>query len=405
MLKINSDHKLFLVVIALFAALPPFAIDTYSPALTNITSYFKVSATLGISTFTSYFIGFAIGIITWGPLSDVYGRRKILRIGATLYLISSLLCPLSQTFQQLIIARSGQGFGDAACVTIAFATIRDCYSGQKLLHTLSSLGSIMILAPIVAPIIGVMIISSTHNWKDIFHFLSLYGVVLLILVNFIPETINPELQVRSIKTAFMQYKNHLFNLKFLLFSGMSCLTFSAMFSYIGSSAVIYFKIYNTTSFEYALFFAGDGVAILCANLLLKKLTYKLKIINIQTITLLMSLCVLTIAVCLAHFMTLGVASFFALTFVSSFFMSLLSNTSGMSALNQVHHAFGSAVSLQNGTKFLLAGFANSLMENYIYQVLGVKLFEQQLGCILLAGGLFCIYLLVNAAHKTASTKK
>lgn len=99
---LDQNGKLMLVVLALFKFLPTFALYTYSPAIPEISIFFGVTQQRVLETFTSYYIGFSIGILIWGVFSDIYGRKKILQLGAYLYVISSIICPLSREFYVLV---------------------------------------------------------------------------------------------------------------------------------------------------------------------------------------------------------------------------------------------------------------------------------------------------------------
>ena len=68
---VKKDSKIFLLILAFLAMLPPFAVNTYAPAIPNIASQFNVHPSDVIFTFTTYFIGFSIGMLLWGSLSDM----------------------------------------------------------------------------------------------------------------------------------------------------------------------------------------------------------------------------------------------------------------------------------------------------------------------------------------------
>jgi Bcr/CflA subfamily drug resistance transporter len=393
---INKNSKLMIIFIAIFCALPPFAIDTYSPAIPSIAAYFNILPTLVISTFTSYLAGFAGGIILWGPLSDVYGRRKILIIGACLYLISSIICPLSSNYEELVWARFGQGFGDAACATVAMAIARDCFSGQNLVKVLATIGTIFMVAPIVAPIIGALIIHKTNHWQSIFHFLTGYGIVLLLLSFLIPETITDNLRVRNIKSAFYHYLDHCTNRSFLLPVYGATLVRCSMFSFIGTSAIIYIKIYHTSEIIYAILFGLNGVSIIFANLLLKKISNTIKLRQLQIIGTLGAIASLIIGYSLISTFPHTLYIFVIVALFTAFFSSISSNTLNADALNQIQHSFGTATSINQFSQFLFAGIANYIISKCDPQGLNITLITEQ---IILMLCVFCLINFMKATHR------
>lgn len=110
---ITRNSKLFPIILALFAALPPLAVNTYAPAIPLIASDFGVSNSTVLTTFATYFIGFSFGMLFWGAVSDKYGRKKVIIIGSVIYIISTILCSYSYNFRMLEIMRLLQGLSDS----------------------------------------------------------------------------------------------------------------------------------------------------------------------------------------------------------------------------------------------------------------------------------------------------
>ncbi len=158
MRQITSKNRYFIAILAMFGALPPFAINTYTPAIPDIAKYFSITESSVIVTMTTYFVGFALGMLVWGAFSDRYGRKKILIIGMAMYIFSTIVCSFCEEFSTLSFMRFIQGFGDSTGAIIALSVARDCYSGKKLTIVMASILIIMMLAPITAPIIGSILI-------------------------------------------------------------------------------------------------------------------------------------------------------------------------------------------------------------------------------------------------------
>ena len=162
---IKKESRLLIIMLALYAALPPFAIDTYMPAFGLISKYFSVPIQHIIVSITTYFVGFGLGMLIWGALSDRYGRKKVLMAGMLMYIISTVLCAISSDFETLTWMRLIQGLGDSSGSVIAMAIARDCYEGKHLTKTIASMVMIMMAAPIISPIIGSLIVNLSGRWQ------------------------------------------------------------------------------------------------------------------------------------------------------------------------------------------------------------------------------------------------
>ena len=251
---IRKGSLTLVFIVTIFAALPPFAIDTYMPAFNEIGAYFSVSNYELTKSISTYFLGFAIGMLFWGAITDRFGRRKPLIIGMAIYLASSILCSLSTSYDMLLAMRFIQGLGDSSGAIISMAILRDCYKGVRLMRMISIISMTFMIAPIIAPIIGSIIIYQTNNWKDIFHFLTIYGIILLPLSFFIPETLNPKKRILSVFDNFTIYIKHFKNIPFMICTIITGLSFAALFSFISSSSILILDYLKLGYLQYCLLF-------------------------------------------------------------------------------------------------------------------------------------------------------
>ncbi|MDC9615735.1 multidrug effflux MFS transporter [Xenorhabdus khoisanae] len=156
----------------------PQIIETiYSPALTNIANGFSVSSEQAAQTLSLYFFAFALGVVVWGRMCDVIGRRPTIIAGLSLYGFASLLALLTQQFWLLLVARMLSAFG-AAVGSVGTQTImRDTYRGEELARVFSIMG----IALAASPAIG-MVSGSTLNYfagyKAVFAGLAILAAIL-----------------------------------------------------------------------------------------------------------------------------------------------------------------------------------------------------------------------------------
>jgi len=181
------------VLLAGLMALNAFAIDAMIPALPAI------GDELGVATHNNrqlvvltYFLGFGVGQIFWGPLADRFGRKPVLAIGVALYASFALLCGIAGSFPLLIAGRVAMGASAAVTRVLVIAMVRDLFEGEAMARVMSLVFMVFMLVPVLAPNIGQGILL-VGPWRAIFWVLAGYGAVMW-LWSFLrlPETLHPE---------------------------------------------------------------------------------------------------------------------------------------------------------------------------------------------------------------------
>ncbi len=179
----------FIALIAAMTAMTAMTIDINLPAIPVTARDLGTSLTMAQLTVTVFFGGFAIGQLLWGSLSDRIGRKPGILIGTVLYEIATVGCALAPDIGTLLTLRVIQGIGAGAGAVLGRAIIRDLFQGAQMARILSLVMAAFILAPIVAPSIGAVILTFA-SWRWIFGFLAIYGAVVLVLAAvFLDETL------------------------------------------------------------------------------------------------------------------------------------------------------------------------------------------------------------------------
>ena len=186
------------LLLAMLTALGPLSMDMYLPSLPDIAHVLDAPVARTQLTISSYLIGFAVGQMIYGPLSDRYGRRPVLLAAVALYLASTLACAAAQSVDLLIAARLLQGISGSGAIVLARAIVRDVYSGVQAARELSLMGSISATAPIVAPMIG-GVLQAGFGWRANFFCMSVGGLIaLLVAGRLLPETLRPDNRAESL---------------------------------------------------------------------------------------------------------------------------------------------------------------------------------------------------------------
>lgn len=177
-----------LVLVTALLMFPQIAETIYSPALTDISSRFSVSAPQAALTLSVYFIGFAIGVLLWGGFSDRYGRRPALLAGLGVYALGCLMALWATDFSLLLAARIVTAAGAATGSVVTQTVLRDCYHGRQLVGIFSFIG----LALAVSPAVGVYIgggLTALWGMRGVFSALALLAAALLLsCLALMPET-------------------------------------------------------------------------------------------------------------------------------------------------------------------------------------------------------------------------
>ena len=203
--------KELIILLSAMLAINSFAIDITLPAMDFILKDFHINiANKQHYIITIYLFGYSIAQIIWGPVSDRFGRRTPLLLGLILYVVTSILCIYTSSFFWFLFLRFWQGIGAAASRVLCNAIVRDLYGGEKMAQVLSIVTMIFMLAPVVAPALGQLLLLK-FAWRALFWFLSAGGLGVLLWIYFrLPETLKHPQSLRpaALFSAFYQICTH-----------------------------------------------------------------------------------------------------------------------------------------------------------------------------------------------------
>ena len=254
--------KVFIpATLGMLTAFGPFVTDFYFPVLPEMTGYFHTTPALASMSLTAGMIGLAAGQLFIGPLTDKYGRKRILVGSMLLFVVASLLCIFSGDIFMFNAMRGLQGLAGAGGIVIAKSMSADMYTGRELASFMALLGAINGIAPVCAPVVGGLMAGVT-SWTGVFAVILAVGLVLMVCSMFLPETLQPANRIRKsvIKVygnLFRVFRNSRFTLSVM--AEMAC--FFMFFAYIASSPFIMQQVYHLSPLGYSLCFGLNALMI------------------------------------------------------------------------------------------------------------------------------------------------
>jgi DHA1 family bicyclomycin/chloramphenicol resistance-like MFS transporter len=251
-------RKGLIIFLAALTAFPALSTDLYLPALPGMTAYFGVPEYQTNLTLILFFVVYAFSMLVWGPLSDRYGRRPVLLVGLTCYMVAGVLCAVSANIYQLMVFRILQALGTGAASATATAIVRDVYHGRRREVVLAVIQTMTVLSPAVAPVIGALILRFT-SWRGAFVAQAILGLLVLAGSVVYTETVGEKLTGNPLSSlrrlgAVARNRAFMFLILNLALLGMATMAF------ISGSSYIYQVTFGVSGQVYSYFFALFAVA-------------------------------------------------------------------------------------------------------------------------------------------------
>jgi MFS transporter, DHA1 family, multidrug resistance protein len=268
-MKVSTNSLPFILLLGAQSALPPLSIDSSLPALPAVAQALDATSAFVQWTLSAFLIGFAVGQVVLGPMSDHLGRRPVLLGGTALFVFAGVGCCLSTSIDMLVVMRLLQGVGACAGAVVSRAIVIDLFSGPAAVSKQSVLASSSTVAMLCAPILGGIVLTK-FGWRISYAILPFCGVILGIgTFLFLPETRNASksLLTQPAQGLFVAYARVLRDPDAVGFALLNAITFGAMFAYISGSALVFIGAFGISPSMFGVLFAAAALALLAGSTL------------------------------------------------------------------------------------------------------------------------------------------
>src|SRR5215210_4696931 len=260
---VGRRYVRLVVVLGALMAIGPLTIDTYLPALPQLSTEMKATDSSAQLTITGLLVGLGFGQLIIGPLSDAFGRRRPLLIGLAAHGLMSLLCAVAPSIGLLAVTRTLQGLAGAAVAVVVMAVVRDLFTGIRAAQLLSRLILVLGVAPILAPSLGSALLNVT-SWRGVFVVLAVAAVGLWVLAwRALPETLPPvRRQPASARGSLRAYGRLFTDPMFLVMVAVAGLMFATLFAYIAGAPFLLQGRYGLSPQAFGLVFSTNAFGMI-----------------------------------------------------------------------------------------------------------------------------------------------
>ena len=360
----RRERLLLILTLGALTALGPLAIDLYLPALPAIAADMGEPLSRIQMTLSAYTVGFAIGQLLYGPLSDRFGRVRVMMPGLVFYILTNILAAFCTDATQLSIVRVLQALSGAAVMVTIPAMIRDLFPRDQSAKAMSSIMMVMTAGPLIAPLLGGQLLR--FGWQSLFLFLAVAACFsLLLAVLRVKETLKPEQRIEispsKLVNAYAEILSHRQAMGAMLSQSFF---FGGMFAFITGSPFVYIELFGIPAEFYGLLFGANIIGISIVNMLNIRL-----IGRIELFSLLRAGCVVAALASLVLLLnaTVHIGGLFGIVIPVVIYvgcMGLTGPNSNAIALSFFPKTAGTANALAGMMRFSIGGLASAAVSSF-----------------------------------------
>ncbi len=288
-----------IILLMAMGAIGPVSLNILVPATPGIAVIFDTKVETVQLTLSLYLVGLAISQLMLGPLSDRFGRKPVLLTGLFITAAASVAAIYSTSIATLIFWRTLQALGASSGLVIGRAIIRDLYSRERAAAMIGLVTTVMVLAPMAAPLIG-GVIDTTLGWQYTFVLTAVMAGSVLIWTYFtLPETRPDHITGGGLRFVLAESRELLSNRRFIGYVLVCAVGTATFFAFLGGGPHVVIGIMARTSAEYGLWFILSSAGFMSGNFLTSRVSQRYGIdamIHLGLISLIAG-AILTVVIC------------------------------------------------------------------------------------------------------------
>jgi len=265
-------------LLAVLTGIGPLSVDMYLPSWPDMARLLEASPAQVQLTISVYLVGFGLGQLIYGPLSDRHGRKPVLQAATALFVLASMACAIAPSIEVLIGARFIQAVGGAGMMVLPRAIVRDLYQGVYVAREMSRMAAVMALTPVAAPLVG-GVLQTAFGWRSNFVCLVLFGLTSATLVwRLLPESLRTRApEPISVPATLRVFGGFFQNGYFVSHLMLGICAFMGLFAWISSAGFVMQDIYGLSPFDFGLAFAVGSCGYLIGTFLGSRLVTRIGI--------------------------------------------------------------------------------------------------------------------------------
>lgn len=280
---LNHEWKtLFLIIVVFIAAC--IETDIYLPAFIDMMHFFSVSEGEIQSLLTWNFTAICISGPLYGPLSDVFGRKKPLMVALGLFLAGSIVTLFADSFDWMLIGRVLQGLGSGGCFTLGTAIIFDSFQKEKAIQALNKINSIVPFIMAAAPMLGGYL-NQMYGFRSNFSAITICVLAsFIICLLFFDEPLPQGKRVPlNLKQIGQDFKKVSCSIPFWQTTFIVSLLFSGYLAFLSGISILFVAEFGVSKSHLPFYQAAVLGAWIVANFLFKHLVDGWGLIKIKTV--------------------------------------------------------------------------------------------------------------------------